>query len=694
MSATSLPVESERAPLAALLPVAAVAGAGVMAVELSAVRLVAPWFGSSLTVWTNVLGVVLAALGFGYLAGARLAAIGRPVRALCVCLSLGALSVAVTPQLAGPLCDALLPDSLRLEQASGLLLWGSLAAATALFFPAAGLLGAVGPLTVEAVQRRRGGHAGAAGGMVLCVSTFGSLVGTFATTHALLPVLGVNATFLAAAAALALSAAALAPWARALPAAGVTLLGLGWAVVAGEPESGPPLAPGRRLVALEDSAYQRVRVVETPGPDGEVWRQLEVNERSDSFQSVWTARPGLLGPGYYYDDFAMPVWWEAAHAGRAPGRWRVLILGLGAGTAWRVLEGSVPPGCSLSGTGVEIDPTVVRLAREHLDLPDPGGPLEVLSGMDARVALRTVAGEYDQVILDTYANQVEIPPHLATIEFIREVGARLRPGGWLTVNVGAFGLEDPLVAAIGASAASALGEEVVALSVPRARNVTLVARRDAEVPSLELQGSPPAPAGIANLFETRRSPSGARRIGPDSAQTLSDDRAATFALARDSIQSASNRPLPGPADGRALLEPDGTADPQLPLLERARLSSRRFEAAGDLRAAYALSLLGLDSAPQDLELHLRAAATALALLRPEVARAHLVQLEHALALASEMGEQDRAWWRARVDENRAWLEEQDVSDAARRRSTERAQRWVLIGACVAAAASAVALPRS
>ena len=40
-----------------------------MAIELSAVRLIAPWFGTSQAVWTSAIGAVLVALSVGYLLG-------------------------------------------------------------------------------------------------------------------------------------------------------------------------------------------------------------------------------------------------------------------------------------------------------------------------------------------------------------------------------------------------------------------------------------------------------------------------------------------------------------------------------------------------------------------------------------------------------------------------------------------------
>src|SRR5262245_45693578 len=95
----------------------ALAGAATMSVELSAVRMVSPWFGASSVVWTNVIGVILLALALGYLAGARWA--GRKSIELCLALALGASAVftALLPWLAAPVCRWFMPEGLPLEQA-------------------------------------------------------------------------------------------------------------------------------------------------------------------------------------------------------------------------------------------------------------------------------------------------------------------------------------------------------------------------------------------------------------------------------------------------------------------------------------------------------------------------------------------------------------------------------------------------
>jgi predicted membrane-bound spermidine synthase len=462
---------------AALLLVVALAGAATMTVELAAVRLLAPWFGASSGVWTNVIGVVLLALALGYMIGARLSARPNPGQVLGLVLLLGAILVAWLPALAAPVAGFFMPAGVALDQAAGLLSWGSLAASLSLFGPAAVMLGCVGPLAVECLAREGDTRAGDAGGRVLAGSTLGSLVGTFATTHLFLPSLGLNVTFLAAGGVLAALGLLLR---GGLGGKFGPLLILPTLVALGMGRFAPPaVAEGMRLLEARQSAYQALRVVESGAGTPEHLRMLQVNESFDSFQSVWKPEPGLLGPGYYYDQFVAPVWWSQDQADK---QWDLLVLGLGAGTTVRVLEGLLPTEVKLYCTGIEIDPEVVALGIEWFGL-ESKPPTRVVHGdLDARAALNLAAGPFDQVVLDTYANNMEVPPHLCTTEFFAEVKAKLAPGGWLTVNAAGFGLDDPVVAALASTLAHGFGSEVLLMRVPFSRNCIIHARRAEDVP--------------------------------------------------------------------------------------------------------------------------------------------------------------------------------------------------------------------
>lgn len=513
----------DRAPaVPLLLGVVALAGAGTMVVELAAVRLLAPWFGASSGVWTNVIGVILLALAVGYLIGARLSRGSAPARALGLALVFAAAATVWLPFGARPVAEAFLPPGLTLDEAASLLVWGSLAASLTLFLPAALALGCVGPLAVEVLAASRGGHAGDAGGRVLAASTAGSIAGTFGTTHLFLPTLGIERTFLTAAIVLGTCAA----WVlvrgrhRGLgigtgtgAAAGAVLLACGLVL---SRYRGPAVGESWRLLAERQSPYQTLRVVEA-GEGAERLRWLQVNESFDSFQSVWQPEPGLLPSGYYYSYFAPPAWWDGAEQS-----WRVLVLGLGAGTAVRVLEGALPAGVALSTVGVEIDPAAVALGERYFDL-DRSPAREVHAGLDARAAVRAAGTGFDQVVLDCYANNMEIPAHLSTVEFFGELRGVLRDGGWLSVNAAGFGLDDPVIAAVARTLAAAFGERVLAVRVPFSRNCLLFARRGAEPPE---PGAPGWPAGeaLAGLLSPLEVPGAWRWVEPgDPRELLTDD---------------------------------------------------------------------------------------------------------------------------------------------------------------------------
>ncbi|MCZ6596026.1 MAG: fused MFS/spermidine synthase [Planctomycetota bacterium] len=525
---------------APILAAAAIAGAGTMTVELAAVRMLAPWFGTSLVVWTNVIGVILLALALGYLVGGRLSAGAAPVRRLGIMLLAASALTAWLPWLAGFVAAWVLPSGLTLDEAAPVVLWGSLAASLLLFLPPAALLGSAAPLAVEAVAKLEHHGAGSAGGRVLAASTVGSIVGVFATSHVLVPRAGITWTFLIAAGLLALAGLVVLLRARARGDA-VLVLVLGGVTVlacAGSRLARPALPEGWVELEARESPYQSVRVVEDRR-GVTIMRFLQVNEGFDSFQSVWQPEPGLLPEGFYYNYFVLPLWWSERRENQTS--FDVQVLGLGAGTAWRVLAGAAPPGLELVLGGVELDPEVIALAREHMDLDRDGERRHVVSGVDARVALRASDARHDLIILDCYANQIEIPTHLATLEFFREVREHLAPGGWLTANLGGFGFDDPVVRAVAATCAAALEEPVLLVRVPAARNFILYARRDGALP-VTSDGLVPVPGEGGERLLAQLGVSGSfQLVAPGSGPVLTDDRNAIDRLQLESIRAAAER---------------------------------------------------------------------------------------------------------------------------------------------------------
>ncbi len=397
------------------------AGIGALATEITASRLLAPYFGSSTIVWANLIGIVLAALALGYWLGGRLAD-RRPRAALLgVIVLVSAVCVAAIPFVAEPFLDLTVQG---LDDASAGAVIGSFIAVLLLYAPPVVLLGMVSPfairLAVTSIET-----AGAVAGRLYALSTAGSLLGTFLPALILIPAIGTQRTFLVIAALLAASAC--------------FLLGARFLVVAGALAALVVLPPGaikaeQGLLHEETSYHQYIQVVERF--DGR--RVLHLNE-GVAVHSVWQSDDVLTG-GVWDAFLALPPL-----LGRPLER--VAILGNAAGTTARAL-GVYYPKAEIDG--VELDAAVSRVGRRFFGLGD--NPRLTVHDADARPFLRRTERRYDLIVVDAY-HQPYVPFYLATREFFRLVRERLAPGGIVALNVAAVPGDRRLVNGIGRTVA-------------------------------------------------------------------------------------------------------------------------------------------------------------------------------------------------------------------------------------------------
>ncbi|MEE2887130.1 MAG: fused MFS/spermidine synthase [Planctomycetota bacterium] len=447
-----------RPRLAAL--VAGLIGFAVMGLELTAVRLFAPYFGDSAYVWTNVIGVVMVALALGAYLGGRMADRDLGRDRLFVLLLTGGLLVAVVPLCAGPLGGWLVPAHLPLDSAMPALVRGSLAATALLFVPPVLLVGCAAPMLVTLLARADG-RIGRASGLISWTGTIGSLLGTFAATHVLIPLWGTRETIWFCAACLFVAALLC----RFKPAAAAALLVpflLAWVV----PDSLRPVGEGQALLAEVESDYQFLQVVRT-GEAGDEQVLLKINEGLDSFHSVAYEGSTFTRGGYYDYHVVMPF---LAGDGADVPDLRVLSLGAAAGTFGR-LYAHVHKECQLDA--VEIDPAVTRLGDEFFQGARPAGDRFAL---DARVFVDHTQRRYDVVLVDTYKHQIYLPSHVASTQFFSSVERILKDGGVVSVNAGGTRYSDPAVRVLCSTMASIFGV-AHAFRVPNSRNFVLLARK-------------------------------------------------------------------------------------------------------------------------------------------------------------------------------------------------------------------------
>lgn len=159
----------------------------LMAIELLSGRILSPYFGSSIQVWGSILTVFMLALSFGYLIGGRVSVKEPSIARLSIILL--AAAAATTPAVL--LGDQVMNRVFVLIQDPR---YGSLVAATLLFFIPTMIAGMISPYAVRLLVsecRLSGQYAG----FLFFVSTFGSAAGTLLTSFYLVLYLDIHQIF-------------------------------------------------------------------------------------------------------------------------------------------------------------------------------------------------------------------------------------------------------------------------------------------------------------------------------------------------------------------------------------------------------------------------------------------------------------------------------------------------------------------
>jgi spermidine synthase len=215
--------------------------------------------------------------------------------------------------------------------------------------------------------------------------------------------------------------------------------------------------PATGLIAIEQSPYAEIRVLDTPD------RRLRLLVIDGGTHTI--ARPGTWESAYPY----VALLGLARCLVPKPGR--VLVVGVGGGS---VLKDFASRGWQVDA--VEIDPVVVKVAREHFGLAAEDGQVFT---MDGRRFVSGDVGPYDVIVLDAFGSS-SIPFHLVTQEAFGLIASRLTPGGLLAINVESDGWHGDVVRAVSATLRTRF-THVVALPAEAAAgdlgNVVLLASR-------------------------------------------------------------------------------------------------------------------------------------------------------------------------------------------------------------------------
>ena len=199
---------------------------------------------------------------------------------------------------------------------------------------------------------------------------------------------------------------------------------------------------------------QRTGTFHTRHQSLEIWKSdLATEFRVEGAVHAWFHRKRFL-TGLAWDMIA-----ASALLGKNDPPRSVLMLGLAGGTAFRVLRHLLPD-CKL--TAIDIDPEIIDLAREHMDLDALG--IEVVIG-DAYAWLEKNKRAFDVVIDDIYlAGKTDVfRPREWDAGLMTHLKRAMAPGGVLAVN---------LVTGAGHRAMQSLTRRVLRENFPVVRTIT------------------------------------------------------------------------------------------------------------------------------------------------------------------------------------------------------------------------------
>lgn len=421
-------------------------GMSVMAVELSATRLLAPYFGTSMIVWTVVIGLIMISLSLGNILGGRLADKFNSRDKLYFLIWLAALWIAVIP-LIGKYIIALSIILLMWVLPDNLLIAGSVFSCLVVFsFPLV-ILGMASPYLVKLGVKDMDSN-GRTTGEIYALSTAGSIIGTFIPTFLTIPVIGTSRTFYVFALVL-------------------NLICLYYFIIGKLNKKNTIMTSVSAMIILallfmpfgNSYAFWKKVMLE----DESLYNYLQVAEDGDSIilstnvafgvQSIYKKNHRLSG--FYYDYALMAPMFMSK--GKYAEKFDVLVLGMGTGTYAKECKYFFPQS---SIDGVEIDSKIVALSKKYFGLTDSEASVYVNDGRAFLYAKNASSGnnkfdtnnklntnnkistnnkfnavkKYDIIMVDAY-HDITIPFHMSTKEFYEQVESRLKPGGVIVINI-------------------------------------------------------------------------------------------------------------------------------------------------------------------------------------------------------------------------------------------------------------------
>ncbi|MDR3166170.1 MAG: fused MFS/spermidine synthase [Synergistaceae bacterium] len=396
-------------------------GACVMVLEMAGSRVVAPYMGTSLVVWTSLIGIIMVSLTLGYWLGGRVADRRPEMKILHYIILTAALVTAIVGAAASPVLEALSASVRNVYIASVI-------ASAVLFAVPSVLLGMVSPFIVRLAMRNVLSSGGTVG-KFSALSSAGSIIGTFLGGFVLISFFSSRTILFMVAFVLALTALIVRGHHVVLPViAAIFAAACGFYF-----ESGDMAREAKFMETAEmsdeitvETHYNTIRITERAANGTNLRVRILQTDPLGAQSLMYVDRPNDLYSDYtkFYD--------LAFHY--KPDAGKILMLG-GGGYCVPKHIAATRPGVDVDV--VELDPGITDAARKYFNLKDRPG--QRIFHEDARMFVNREseagAQKYDAVFEDVFGSSYNIPFHMTTSECMKKIRAMMSDDGVFVVNI-------------------------------------------------------------------------------------------------------------------------------------------------------------------------------------------------------------------------------------------------------------------
>jgi predicted membrane-bound spermidine synthase len=391
-----------------------VCGAAVMILELLGVRVLSPYFGNSFYVWTSIIGVILAALSFGYWLGGYIADKKQATfKKLSLIIFLAGVFIGGT----GFLKEIVLVffrDSIADIQI------GTILGALVLLGAPSIFLAMVSPYAVK-IKLKSLVVTGRTTGSLYAFSTIGSIFGTFLTGFWLLPHFGNTRLLFWLAIVLLINSALL--YFNALKKTKFFLIVLFLIGIVAYNFSEAEME--KNYFVDRDTRNSRIwiyRIFVSDYSDSRLRPLLVMSDGRNTIQSV----AFLDDPNELFSKilkfFRLADYFN-------PDIKRALMIG---GGAYSFIPDFLSRNPEATLEVAEIDPEITALAKKYFGLKN--NPRLKIYHFDGRIFLEKNKERYDAVFIDAFSGSAP-PFHLTTREFVQVLYDSMNENGVVSINV-------------------------------------------------------------------------------------------------------------------------------------------------------------------------------------------------------------------------------------------------------------------